>query len=54
MEGSRFQILKGDQDKEEAMSNYFGTVFTLKPFLDEELDPNNKPANLLYFRLLAF
>ena len=41
-------MIEDDQDKAEAMENYFETVFSQELFLDEELDPNAKPHNRLH------
>lgn len=41
------QMIADDQDKANAMANYFGAVFTHEPLLDEEIGSNTNSTNRL-------
>lgn len=40
-------MTEDDHEKAEDMANYFGTVFTQKHLIDENIDPNTKSKNRL-------
>ncbi|VDP51305.1 unnamed protein product [Schistosoma mattheei] len=46
-EGSESEMIEEDQEKAEAMADYFGAVFTQKPPLDQEPDLNTESTNHL-------
>lgn len=41
------QMIADDQDKANAMANYFGAVFTHEPLSDEEIGSNTNSTNRL-------
>ncbi|VDO88524.1 unnamed protein product [Schistosoma curassoni] len=46
-EGSESEMIEEDQEKAEAVSNYFGAVFTQEPPIDKEPDQNTESKNHL-------
>ncbi|KAH9583911.1 hypothetical protein MS3_00008170 [Schistosoma haematobium] len=45
--GSESEMIEEDQEKAEAMADYFGAVFTEEPPLEKEPDPNTGSTNQL-------
>ncbi|VDO91399.1 unnamed protein product [Schistosoma margrebowiei] len=46
-EGSESEIIEENQERAEAMADYFGTVFTQEPPLDKEPNQNKESTNHL-------
>ncbi|VDP36708.1 unnamed protein product [Schistosoma margrebowiei] len=45
--GSESEVIEEDQEKAEAMADYFGAVFTQEPPIEKEPDQNIKSTNHL-------